>query len=386
MFASAQPVNDLCQNAAVIEWSTLPLTTSPVSIANASPAAEAENPCVRSGYTVWYTFVASADATVIIDTCAANNPSITLPDTTLSLYEAIDGTCATLAAVWCNDDSCSFRSSMTYAARSGVRYFVQVGQFRADDTSPPPVTPDDVISISMRLAPPPAADHWVEAPEAGTLPGDAQQARPSGALTMIDGWFDFEGDVDMYALDVCTSGPISISTVGLTSVDTQLFLFAESGVGIAANDDDPRSLSTQSFISFPNGLDAGRYFLAISTYNQDPINFEGELLWNDSPFRSQRGPDGPAATSVVAGWSPVGGLSGPYSIALTGFSPATACTPDCPICPADYNNDGGIDGSDLGAFFVDWEISQPCADVNLDGGVDGGDIEAFIVAWEAGSC
>lgn len=24
-------------------------------------------------------------------------------------------------------------------------------------------------------------------------------------------------------------------------------------------------------------------------------------------------------------------------------------------CPADYNNDGGIDGSDVEAFYIDWE-------------------------------
>lgn len=54
------------------------------------------------------------------------------------------------------------------------------------------------------------------------------------------------------------------------------------------------------------------------------------------------------------------------------------------ICLADFNCDGGADGSDLEAFFTIWETGYPAADVNQDGGVDGGDVETFIVAWENG--
>ncbi len=55
-------------------------------------------------------------------------------------------------------------------------------------------------------------------------------------------------------------------------------------------------------------------------------------------------------------------------------------------CAADYNRDGGIDGSDIAAFFADWEDGAPCADVNQDGGVDGGDMELFFALWEGGGC
>ncbi len=59
----------------------------------------------------------------------------------------------------------------------------------------------------------------------------------------------------------------------------------------------------------------------------------------------------------------------------------------CPArCPADYNNDGGVDGGDVEAFFNDWETGLTNADVNQDGGVDGGDVETFFLAWEAGGC
>ncbi|MBL9000729.1 MAG: hypothetical protein JNK25_06290 [Phycisphaerae bacterium] len=55
-------------------------------------------------------------------------------------------------------------------------------------------------------------------------------------------------------------------------------------------------------------------------------------------------------------------------------------------CPADFNQDGGIDGADVDAFFEVWEQGISTADVNEDGGVDGADVDAFFDAWEAGGC
>lgn len=52
----------------------------------------------------------------------------------------------------------------------------------------------------------------------------------------------------------------------------------------------------------------------------------------------------------------------------------------------DFDNTGGIDGSDVEAFFAAWELGDPSADVNQDGGVDGQDVGVFFTAWEAGSC
>ncbi|MBS0195833.1 MAG: hypothetical protein JSR77_03660 [Planctomycetes bacterium] len=56
--------------------------------------------------------------------------------------------------------------------------------------------------------------------------------------------------------------------------------------------------------------------------------------------------------------------------------------PEC--CLGDYNQDGGIDGSDVSAFFEDWEAGSAAADVNADGGIDGADVSAFFEHWEAG--
>ncbi len=55
-------------------------------------------------------------------------------------------------------------------------------------------------------------------------------------------------------------------------------------------------------------------------------------------------------------------------------------TPPPPACVGDFNNDGGVDGSDIEAFFLAWEVGDSIADVNQDGG----DIEYFFVRWQAG--
>ncbi len=54
------------------------------------------------------------------------------------------------------------------------------------------------------------------------------------------------------------------------------------------------------------------------------------------------------------------------------------------ICFGDYNCDGGVDGTDVQAFFTDWEMGVTLADINSDGGVDGGDVGFFFERWEMG--
>ena len=60
--------------------------------------------------------------------------------------------------------------------------------------------------------------------------------------------------------------------------------------------------------------------------------------------------------------------------------------PTCPPCAADYDNNGGVDGGDLAAFFADFEAGESCADVDGNGGVDGGDLGFFFQVFEAGGC
>lgn len=56
------------------------------------------------------------------------------------------------------------------------------------------------------------------------------------------------------------------------------------------------------------------------------------------------------------------------------------------FCPADYNDDGSIDGTDVQEFFDAWEVAAPRSDVNGDGGIDGADVVTFFDAWENAGC
>jgi len=92
-----------------------------------------------------------------------------------------------------------------------------------------------------------------------------------------------------------------------------------------------------------------------------------------------------AFTNVVLKVAPDG--DGVYTaITSIGAGSLPAPTTACPPCAADYNQDGGVDGNDVSAFFNDWEGATGCADVNQDGGIDGADVESFLLVWENGAC
>lgn len=99
---------------------------------------------------------------------------------------------------------------------------------------------------------------------------------------------------------------------------------------------------------------------ASSTGSPDAITQANDISANDLIAADAQGPDGPLAV-----------LLRPF----TGTR-----------CPADFNQDGGVDGADVEAFFIAWESAQSSADVNQDGGVDGADVEFFFIAWQNGGC
>ncbi|MBX3383258.1 MAG: hypothetical protein KF864_07095 [Phycisphaeraceae bacterium] len=74
------------------------------------------------------------------------------------------------------------------------------------------------------------------------------------------------------------------------------------------------------------------------------------------------------------------------TVGLDSVSVTRGCDCACFDCAADFNQDGGIDGADVEAFYDAWETGACDADVNLDGGIDGGDVEYFFGLWEAGGC
>jgi len=89
--------------------------------------------------------------------------------------------------------------------------------------------------------------------------------------------------------------------------------------------------------------------------------------------------------SGTIGQHDAGLLIGPTYTVQGGFWAFPAGT-GCLDCPADYNQDGGVTGDDIAAFFADYEAGAGCADTNLDGGITGDDIAAYFSIYEAGGC
>ena len=74
------------------------------------------------------------------------------------------------------------------------------------------------------------------------------------------------------------------------------------------------------------------------------------------------------------------------AITVTAYEEGNCGGNTCPSCAADYDDNGGIDGADLAAFFGDYEAGETCADVDQNGGIDGADLATFFSVYEAGGC
>jgi len=379
--AHAQPVNDLCENAIDVDSTSLPALTHPIRIADANLGGEAAA-CVPIGYTVWWKITPQENINVTISTCDTEAFSTTVFDTVLSVYTSGDGTCDLLSLLDCSDDECIAQSSVTIDLQGGVTYYIQAGQFGTGTI----FDGEDTIQLSITTPIPPPPGSWIEQGDAGDLTNNAQDVMGNGDISAIVGNLE-SASADMYRFDICDPGLFSASSVGGTNIDTQLFLFDSSGLGIVFNDDAPglfvlQSSLTSTFITSP-----GTYYLAISTYDTDPLTEESLPIWNDVPFAVERAPDGTGAGGTVAQWEfDEFADDGSYTIFLTGVVATGACGGTCPPCTADFNQDGGVTGDDVEAFFFAFSEGDACGDVNLDGGVTGDDVGFFFLLFEGGGC
>ena len=171
---------------------------------------------------------------------------------------------------------------------------------------------------------------WNESGDAGDLGGG--QGTGAGALSQILGNLD-ANDVDMYTIRVddwslFLASATDVSGLGSPEADTQLFLFAADGTGIAMNDDTAVGTGLRSEFENGNPIYSGRtngeiVWIAISGYNQDPTA-GGSTIWANSPFNVTRAPDGVNPAGVVDAWSGANATGGTYRITLRGVSAVPA--------------------------------------------------------------
>jgi Zn-dependent metalloprotease len=159
-----------------------------------------------------------------------------------------------------------------------------------------------------------------ESGDAGELPATAQVVSGNGTLTQIDGALT-TGNVDLYRIGICDFANFSATTVGLTGLNTQLFLFDSTGRAVTFNDD--AAATTQSRITGSFLTANGDYYIAISGADRDPVSAGGEMFV-DAPTTTERQPTGPGAAGTLTGWTGTDATAGgTYSIQFTGACAST---------------------------------------------------------------
>ena len=179
-----------------------------------------------------------------------------------------------------------------------------------------------VLTLAVAFVAAPAiAGTWTEVGDAGDLPGIHQVPAGVDPFTTIWGFCTADAlNADMYCIKIPEPAAfVATTTNATTSIDTQLWLFDMTGVGITFNDDDPVAGGLQSRITGVFVPGPGEYLLAISSgYTYDAVNAAGLEIWADTPYNVERAPDGPgAANPVIAGWTGTPN-AGEYQIDLTG--------------------------------------------------------------------
>jgi hypothetical protein len=190
------------------------------------------------------------------------------------------------------------------------------------------------VIFTLTLVASVSAFTWTEVGDAGDLLATAQIPVGEGPLTSISGMltlvFDSDSgspiDADMYRIFIADPLAFSATTVGLTSLDTQLFLFTELGLGVYANDDCTPGLVgcplsgdvVQSTLppGLPSGFGSDIYYLVVTSFDLDPVSSAG-LIFPSFPSSTVYGPTGPGGGSAITGYSGEG-TTGAYTIALTG--------------------------------------------------------------------
>ena len=353
------PANDLCVNAAwmtdsvVITGSTL-LANNP---AGDGAAAIPGSYCGGSSSTnkdVWYRYRPTVTGPVTFSTCGSAF------DTTISLH----GSCGTAVAnlpqtvgganvQQCNDDhglggtfcASTLSSRLRVVLQANTTYFLRVSGYNQIAG-----TFNVVVNGGIGTAPP-ANDDCANRAGLGlgifsfNTAGAATDGpthtgcnfNGSNQITN-DIWFNFPSECD---------GVLSLSTCNDANFNTRIAVYDDQGC----------------------------------------TNYEARLLGCSDDSASCASGTSAMTVPVISGRN--------YTIRIGGTSGATgsgnitlACTPSntCPACPADYNQDGGVTGDDIAAFFADYEEGAGCADTNVDGGITGDDIASFFSAYEEGGC
>lgn len=171
--------------------------------------------------------------------------------------------------------------------------------------------------------------HGIRAVQAATITEDVGQLIPdaqvippgSTTLDSITGSLSDNNDVDLFQITLTGGKTFSATTEAKTDFDPQLFLFDEDGFGVYARDDTPTSVQPTLPANHPlTPTDPGVYYLAIASFDNDPVSSQGLIFDNDEsfPYNQVLEPIAPGREAPLSGFNNLGGSSGGYTIGLTG--------------------------------------------------------------------
>ena len=318
-----RPGNDRCVNARVIGAGIHYGTTN-------FATNDGQATCGSSNLSpsVWYKWVAPRAGSITVSTCGSSF------DTVLSVYDTNSCPSTTGTQIACNDDAgpgseCGgLVSSVTFTAIANETYYIRVSGFN-----------DAQGDFQLNVGPANNECETAKVVGEGSYPFSNVFATTDGPTlnSCSAGGVDTQVNNDLwYVFTPGQNGFLDVTTCG-SGFDTKLAMYINAPC-------DGRSTYV--------------------TCNDDACGFQSAM--NLVP--------------VTAGWN--------YYIRVGGYlqnrGTGTLNINFTPSCPADYNNDGGVDGDDVIAFFADWDAGVMDADFNDDGGVDGDDVIGFFGNWDAG--
>jgi hypothetical protein len=328
------PANDSCGFAQVLASSPATAAFDGTLVAATNDGTAVGDPELGAGPDVWYTWTAPCEGTMIVNTCGTYSTSGV--DTLISLHSACPGTPENTlnSALDSAQVACELHSpqdaEVTLGVTSGQKVLIRIA---AQD----PAGVLGAITGSVRFI----------------VSGD----EPSAPVAVANG-----------ATNICTNGALVTDLGdGFEWADT-FYVYQPGCLGTATASICAAPIETR---------------LAIYKYDYDAGQIGAQLgyTYNDGPVCPGAGSSLTIPVTDAAYYIVRVGSQSDAALTLE-----LSCTPDAAPCAADFNQDGGIDGADVDAFFEAWVAADVTADVDQNGGVDGSDVDAFFLVWSAGGC
>ncbi|MBM4101326.1 MAG: hypothetical protein FJ256_03570 [Phycisphaerae bacterium] len=334
--APVGPENDNCSDA-------IPAVVGSNSFDTTGSTTDGPNPTDPSCGTfgggfyndVWFNFAAPATASFKVSLC--DGASF---DTRIDIY----ADCNFGVPVACNDDSCGLQSEVTFAATSGTTYKIRIGAYGAGGFG------SGTFVITNEGGGGGGGGAGLTCANPLTLNAGANPFTRAGATVDLDytGLCDmgpFGTDINFncvfYTFSPAESGLYTFSTCNTANHDTRLSIQTSCEVNtVFACNDDATGCATFTSIMTATLACGVDYIVAVGGYS---------------------------ATT------PLG--TGTLNVSVAGGQPCA------PACPADFDNNGFVGGSDLTILLGAWGTAG--GDLNGDNTTSGADLTILLGAWGA---